>query len=266
MTVERLEVEGLEIVYERAGSGQPLVLLHGFLGCSNVFHSQLRDLSSDYMVVAWDGPGAGRSAEAPDSFRLSDHGRCLGGFLDHLGLGQVHLGGLSWGGVVAQELYNQRPDLVRSLILIDSYAGWAGSFGGEVAAQRLKLSLEDSELSVEEFAGRWAPGMVRKDPPDDVLSTAAAQITEHYRPAGFRNMARSVAEADTRHILSRIHVPTLLVWGQEDQRSPLAVAERIQSAIPRAELIVIPSAGHLSNVEQPEAFNRALLQFLARFK
>jgi pimeloyl-ACP methyl ester carboxylesterase len=82
-----------------------------------------------------------------------------------------------------------------------------------------------------------------------------------FHPVGFRVMSKSSAETDTRDLLPRINVPTLLLWGGDDRRSPMHVAEQLHSAIPAAELAIIPAAGHVSNMEQPEAFNAHIRRF-----
>ena len=91
---------------------------------------------------------------------------------------------------------------------------------------------------------------------------AMADIVSGFHPLGFRLMARSLAENDTMSLLSTIRVPTLLLWGESDQRSPLEVAERFRDAIPDAELAVIPAAGHVSNMEQPDLFTSHVRRFL----
>jgi len=103
--MEQVEITGLRIAYERAGEGPPLLLLQGFVGdARSTWHRQIDNLSDDFTVVAWDVPGAGRSSDPPESFRLPDYADSLAGFLDTLGLGQVHLVGLSFGGALALEV------------------------------------------------------------------------------------------------------------------------------------------------------------------
>ena len=87
------------------------------------------------------------------------------------------------------------------------------------------------------------------------LRDEMASVVSGFHPRGFRLMARTLADNDTNDLLGGIDVPTLLLWGEHDQRSPLSVAEQFRNAIPGAELIVIPRAGHVSNMEQPEAFD-----------
>ncbi len=88
-----------------------------------------------------------------------------------------------------------------------------------------------------------------------------ASVLSDFRPAAFRLAARAAAAADTRDLLGRIEVPTLLLWGEHDARSPVAVGERMRDAIPGARLSVIADAGHMSNLEQPDRFNEEVLEF-----
>src|SRR5215210_1612907 len=125
--VEVLWVNGLEIAYERAGEGPPLVFVHGAAEDGRVWRPQLAALADEFTVVAWDEPGAGRSSDVPVDFGLADYATCLAAVIEALALGPAHVAGLSWGGTVVQELYRHHPGLVATLILIDTYAGWKGS-------------------------------------------------------------------------------------------------------------------------------------------
>jgi pimeloyl-ACP methyl ester carboxylesterase len=95
----------------------------------------------------------------------------------------------------------------------------------------------------------------------DALRAQFSAIVSEFHPVGFRLMSLSSAEMDTRKLLSRIAVPTLVLWGDDDRRSPLHVAKQFAAAIPNAELAIIPNAGHLSNMEQPEVFNAHVRRF-----
>ena len=112
----RAKVGGHTVAYRLAGEGPPLVLLHGFLCDSRVWKQQLMDLSDQFKVVAWDAPGAGLSSDPPDPFTITDWGQCLAEFLDVIGIERAHILGLSWGGVLAQELYRLHPRRVLGLI------------------------------------------------------------------------------------------------------------------------------------------------------
>jgi len=215
--VEQVEIKGLRIAYERAGEGPPLLLLQGFVGdARSTWRRQIDDLSDDFTVVAWDVPGAGRSSDPPELFRLPDYADSLAGFLDTLGLGRVHLVGLSFGGALALEFYRRFPTTVMSLVLAGAYAGWVGSLPSELAEKRLMQSLWASQLPPTEFMATMLPTMFSTAAPNDELDEFAASLTE-FHPAGFRAMARACA-VDLRDVLPEVQVPTLLLYGDEDAR------------------------------------------------
>jgi pimeloyl-ACP methyl ester carboxylesterase len=257
----RVVVEGETIAYRRSGSGPPLVLLHGFLCDSRVWRQQLAELADDFDVVAWDAPGAGLSPDPPDAFTLADWARSLVGFLDALDLGRAHVVGLSWGGLLAQELFRLAPERVGTLVLADTYAGWQGSFSEDAAQRRLTRCERESSLPANEFVRLWVPHeFFSEDVSNDVVEEMET-VVRGFHPVGFRLMARSLAEADTRDLLPTIDVPTLLLWGEEDRRSPLDVARAFEAAIASAELRVIAKAGHVSNMERPREFGAHVRRF-----
>jgi pimeloyl-ACP methyl ester carboxylesterase len=260
--VDHVEVSGLRIAYERRGSGPAVVLLHGFVGdgCST-WSPQLEDLSGDFTVVAWDAPGAGRSADPPATFRSPDYADCLAAFVSALGLGRPHVVGLSSGGVFALELAGRHPDVVRSLVLAGGYAGWAGSLGPAAAEQRLQFCLHAADLPPGEFVDALLPSMFA-DPSAGYAAEFGASM-RGFSPAGFRSMARSCAEADLRHVLGGLGVPTLVLHGEHDVRARRAVADALHDAIPGSRLVVLPGAGHVSSLEAPRQFTREVRDFLA---
>jgi pimeloyl-ACP methyl ester carboxylesterase len=256
----RAEVNGFPVAYRELGEGPPLVLLHGFLSDSRCWRRQLEDLSDGFRVLAWDAPGAGSSSDPPDPFTTADWARCLAGLLDLLGIESAHILGLSWGGILAQEFYRSYPDRVRTLILCDTYAGWKGSLPESACKKRLQRCYLESSLSPEEFVPRWVPEFFTEAASDD-LKEEMAEVVSEFHPLGFRLMAKSSADTDTTDLLPDIGVPTLLVWGDGDRRSPMSIAERFRDAIPDAELVVIANAGHVSNMEQPEKFDARVRRF-----
>jgi pimeloyl-ACP methyl ester carboxylesterase len=237
-----------------------LVLLHGFLCDSRVWRRELEDLSDRFRVVAWDAPGAGASDDPSETFTIIDWARALASFLDAIGMERAYLLGLSWGGLLAQELYRLDPSRVLGLILADTYAGWKGSLGEVLSAQRLARCERESLLPPDEFVGRWVPVEFFTAASPELEDEMAAVVAD-FHPLGFRLMARALADADTTDLLPTVDVATLLLWGDGDRRSPLEVAEAFRSAIPGATLAVIPRAGHVSNMEQPEAFDAEVRRF-----
>lgn len=260
--MDQIEIAGLSIAFERRGDGPELLLLHGGFGLdSRSWSRQLEALSDEFTVVAWDAPGVGRSSDPPGHFRMPDYADCVAGFIAGLGLDRPHVVGLSYGGALALELYGRHPTIPRTLVLAGAYAGWAGSLPDEVVEQRLQRLLEESRRPAAEWVPAYVPGMLTEAAPQDMVDEIVALMCD-VRPFGNRVMLQGMAEADLRDVLPRIEVPTLLLYGDVDQRSPLPVAEDLHAQIPGSTLVVLPGVGHLSNVEAADQFNRAVRDFL----
>jgi pimeloyl-ACP methyl ester carboxylesterase len=260
--MDSVDVGGLTIGFERAGAGPPVVLLNGYVGDGpRTWRHQLDGLADEFTVVAWDAPGSGRSSDPPASFRMPDYADCLAGFVDALGLGRCHVAGLSFGGTVAIELHHRHPEVAASLVLAGAYAGWAGSLAPEEAQHRLDQALALADQPPDRLVAALAPTMLSPSAPAGARDEIAAVVSA-FHPAGFRSMARAVAEADLREALTEIGVPTLLLYGDEDVRAAPAVAEALHAAIPGSSLVFLRGAGHVCCIEAPEAFNRELRRFL----
>jgi pimeloyl-ACP methyl ester carboxylesterase len=257
--VEVVRANGLEVAYDRVGEGPPLVFVHGAAEDARIWQPQLAALGDDFTVVAWDEPGAGRSSDVPADFRLADYAGCLAALIDALDLGPAHVAGVSWGGTVAQELYRCHPELLATLILVDTYAGWKGSLSEDEVRIRVEGVRQMLAAPVGGFDATL-PGLFGGEPPAEfvpLLEEMAADV----RPDSMRTALLLMAETDQRDLLPRITVPTLLIWGELDARSPLTVAHQFENAIPDAKLVVIPGAGHVSNLERPGPFNDAVRKF-----
>ncbi|MGW7207341.1 alpha/beta fold hydrolase [Streptomyces sp. NPDC054837] len=254
-----VQVGGLEIVYDHVGQGPPLVLVHGAAVYARVWQPQLSGLADEFMVVAWDEPGSGRSSGIPPGFGLADYADCLAALIEELRLGPAHVAGLSWGGTVVLELYRRHPSLVRTLLLADTYAGWKGSLPPEEVAARVEGVERMLAVPREQF-DPTLPGLFAGDPPAEFVPLLDAMARDA-RPETLRAQLSMMAGADQNDLLPAITVPTLLLWGELDARSPLSVAHAFREAIPGAELVVLPGAGHVSNLERPQDFNRAVRAF-----
>jgi len=257
--MESIQTAGLEIAYERAGRGPPIFLLHGALGNHRLWKPQIDGLAEDFTVVAWDEPGAGGSSDLPAEFGLPDYARCLAAVIEEVGLGPGHIAGLSWGGVVAIELHAQRSDLVESLILADTYAGWKGSLPAEEVSARVE-GVRQMLAAPEKGLERGFPGLFGASPPAEAASLIE-QAAAGARHESMRIQVDLIADADQRSLLPLIAVPTLLIWGEDDARSPLTVARQFNEAIVGSELVIIPGTGHVSNLERPDLFNAAVRDF-----
>jgi pimeloyl-ACP methyl ester carboxylesterase len=261
--MDQVDVDGLRISYERAGSGPAPVLVHGFIGDGrSTWSAQLDDLSDEFTVVAWDAPCCGESSDPPETFRMADFADCLAGFIDAAGLEHPHVLGHSFGTTLALELCHRHPSKVRSLVLVGAYAGWAGSLPAEEVQRRLDFALASADAVQK---GGWdptaMPGLF-----SDVLPAERAEeliaVMSQIRPPATRAMAYALAEADLRKALADIHAPTLLVYGEADERSTVEVGRDLHESIPGSTLTVLPGLGHECQLEAAGVFDAAIRSFL----
>jgi pimeloyl-ACP methyl ester carboxylesterase len=256
-----VEAAGRRLAYWSAGAGPPVVLLHGGWSDGREWWPQLDGLSDEFTVIAWDAPGCGGSSDPPEPFGVTDYADAAAALIAALGIGPVHLVGLSFGGALAIEVQRRHPGLVRSLVLASAYAGWAGSLPPEVVADRLARALAEADRPPQEWAAGYLPGFFAS-PVAPATTDEVLRIMHDCRSAGVKAMVRAFAEADLRDALPGIAVPTLLLYGERDQRAPLSVADALRASIPLAQLVVLPDVGHCTNLEAPDAFNREVRTFL----
>jgi pimeloyl-ACP methyl ester carboxylesterase len=206
----RVEVGGLSIAYERAGSGPPVVLAHGFVGDGvSTRGRQIDALADEFTVVAWDAPGAGGSDDPPNGFGMDEYADCFAAFLRALCNEPAHLVGLSFGGALVLATFQRHDDIASSLTLVSGHAGWLGSLGPADAQQRLTRSLEVSELPADEFTAAMLPSMFSPSATDEMVASFVDSVRA-FRPAGLRAMARASFE-DQSHVLPEVDVPVLLL-------------------------------------------------------
>lgn len=259
--MDYVDAAGQRIGFRREGAGPPLVLLHGAVADSRVWRVELESFADVFTVVAWDAPGCGGSADPPPDFRMADFADALADLLDALDLAPAHVLGHSWGSTLALELYLRRPSAVRSLILVGAYAGWAGSLPASEVQRRLQFALQVADLGRHAFDPRSMRGLFSDAMPPE-RAEELASIMRDARPAGTRAMAKALAETDLRDALPTIGVPTLVVCGDADERSPLNVGRKLQSAIPGSTLAVLSGLGHECYLESADTFDAEVRRFL----
>jgi pimeloyl-ACP methyl ester carboxylesterase len=255
-------VSGLKITYRVAGSGEPLILLHGGFGFdSRSWGPQFDALDDEFNLVAWDAPGCGGSDDPPESFCMEDYADTLAGFVRALGLPRPHVLGLSFGGALALALYGRHPSLPGSLILAGAYAGWAGSLPADEVQRRVQLISQEATQPPQDWLPKYLPGMLTESAPREMAEQTLA-LMSGIHPRASLTMLRAMANADLRGILPDIDIPTLVLHGELDARSPLAVGKELHRNIPASQLVVLPGVGHLSNIEAADAFNDEVRTFL----
>jgi pimeloyl-ACP methyl ester carboxylesterase len=257
---------GVEIAYEVSGSRGPVILLtHGFTVTLRMWDPTVAALvQAGWRVVTWDVRGHGLTAtpEEPSLYSLDRVIDDLAALLDHLELDQVVMGGLSFGGYLSLAFWVAHRDRVQALVLADTGPGYRNADAREAWNQ----------AAVERAADIDARGVTALESSGAAGSNAAVQgqvgFDRHRSLAGLSLAVRGfLTQHDGRvmEALPKIRVPTLILVGEQDE--PFRKASDVMTAkIEGAEQVVIPDAGHVANLDQPEAFNQALLGFLKRFR
>lgn len=250
-----------KLAFRRAGSGAPLLLLHGALSDGREWRDQVAGLSDEFDVIAWDAPGCGGSDDDPPMTGMADYADAVADLVAELGLESVQLCGLSFGGGLALAVYERHPGIVRSLVLASAYAGWRGSLPPEEVEARRARVHGDLDRPPATWIDSYLPGFFAGPVPPETRDLVR-EIMLDVRPAGTRPMLDAFADADLRAVLPTITVPTLLIHGTADVRAPRPVVDALHAGIPHSELSLLPGVGHACNLEAPEAFNTELRRFL----
>ncbi len=262
-SLDVLDVDATPTAWREVGSGPRVaVLLHGLGGSRIAWRPQLGPLSAHHRVVAWDGPGYGASApiSAPTFDAFADRAAELIRTVSPDA--PVDLVGMSFGGMIAQYTTHRFPELVRTLTLLCTSPafGLDGTDPVEWRAARL--------AGLETFGSPAAAAPA-------ILASLAGPDAAHVVPEAVEAMARvpmdglltslaTITAHDSRAILSTIKTPTLVLVGERDDETPPAYAQAIVDLMPNARLVVIPGAGHLLNLEAPDAVNEAIAQHWER--
>ncbi|MFZ3474450.1 alpha/beta fold hydrolase [Streptomyces sp. 4.24] len=259
---------GVTLFFEDLGprDGAPVILIHGHPFNRTMWAPQTAALTAaGYRVIAPDLRGYGESPVVPGKTLLADFADDLAALLDRLGVEQAVVGGVSMGGQIAMEMRLRHPGLVRALVLSDSSSP-AETEEGKAFRLNLaeRLLREGMKPYTDEVIDKMlAPYNVTAMPEAAAKVTAMMYATA---PEGAAAALRGRAERpDYAPVLAALpaEVPCLIIVGRDDVYTPVAEAESLHALVPHSVLTVVEQAGHLPGVEQPEAFNTALLEFLA---
>lgn len=249
--------------YDDLGEGDvPVIFLHGFPFDKTMWQGQLEFLKTDYRVITCDIRGFGKSADEVSSLSMDLFSEDLIAFMDTLQIEKAIICGLSMGGFIALNAIQRFPDRFEALILCDTQCIADTT---EAKATRYAIIEDIAENGVTDFN----EGFIKKVFHSDSISHKK-ELVESLRKVVFANSPNIISmgltalaeRAETCAALGGIRVPTLIICGREDAVTPLAQSESMHAAIEGSVLQVIDDAGHVSNLEQPQLFNKYLLDFL----
>jgi 3-oxoadipate enol-lactonase len=252
-------INGIDTAYRDEGAGQPILFIHAFPLHSAIWEHQIAAFSPHHRLIAPDLRGLGATARGSGAASLDQYADDLAALLDHLGIENATVAGLSMGGYISFALWRRHRERVAALILADTRAG-ADSEEGKLSREKnAKLAEEQGPGAI---ADQMLPKLLSPKAPA-ALRDQVRGIIESNDRAGIAAALRAMAaRPDSTPLLATIDVPTLVIVGAEDALTPPSEAEAMFDAIPGCRLAELPAAGHLSNMEAPEAFNAAVAEFL----
>jgi 3-oxoadipate enol-lactonase len=264
-TASVLNVNGIDLAYSDVGAGnRPVLLVHGHPFDRTMWQPQIDFLKSSYRVVVPDLRGYGQSSLPRESreTRLETFAADCLALTDALGIRTFVLGGLSMGGQIVLEMFRQAPDRIDALLLADTFAGLD-------SPQRKQLRFTTADrLEQDGMAGYAREELTKMITPANAeqLPHVAAHVTKMMTsapPSGAAAALRGRAQRiDYLPLLAQIRIPTLIVVGREDVYTPVALAEQLLQGISGSMLAIIDEAGHMPNLERPDAFNQVLGSWL----
>jgi pimeloyl-ACP methyl ester carboxylesterase len=261
-----VQLNDVNIYYESHGSGFPLVLVYGLGGKTGMWAGQIDAFAPPYRFIVWDPRGHGKSESPPHwkQYGLQIAAEDLHGLLNHLGIEQAYVGGLSMGGGIAACFAVAHPERVRALLIMDSNS----ASGLPMAAAMRTMRHKTIELAETCGMEAVADYMLETNPNLRIQADASPAARQRLRrmfldlhPTGYANTVRAMLEETfPTEQLATLTMPTLVLVGEEDPA--LEAARLTHRMIPGSQFVIVPKAGHTSNLDCPEAFNASVLAFL----
>lgn len=249
---------------EVQGSGPPVIFLHGIGGNRLNWQRQVAALSSSFTCIAWDARGYGDSDDYDGPLQFSDFGDDMARVLDHFGIARAHFVGLSMGARILMDFAPRYLDRVATLTLCDCFYGFANALSPD--KQREYIELRERPLlegkTFADLAPRLVDSLVSENCPAPIREELHRSILQLRVDSYLKTLRASTTfnQQDTLHLLE---MPIQLIFGSEDRLTPPEIGEDMMGMLADARLAILDGAGHLSNLETPEAFNHVLAAFLA---
>ncbi len=267
-----MRLPGAEVNYAEIGEGEPILFVHGLGGCWRNWLENLPHFGRTNRAIALDLPGFGDSPMPSWQIDMPAYGRLIHDFCEKLGIDRVAaLVGNSMGGFVSTEAIVERPSRFEKLVLVSA----AGISFAEAEGRRLEASVSLFEAGVAFLGGprrlwvnrpkgrEFAFGRIFHYPNRVRPELLREQMEPGIGAPGFADAIRAIGGYDTRHRLTEIEIPTLVVWGLRDRVVPVEAAIGYHRLIPDSRLELFERTGHVPQMERPARFNALLDEFLA---
>jgi 3-oxoadipate enol-lactonase len=260
----KVEGNGIRIEYDIQGEGPWVVMSHSLACTSAMWDDQVRTLSSRYKVLCFDTRGHGGTDAPAGAYTLAQLSDDLHALLGKLNVTSPHFVGLSMGGMIGMTYALAHPGVFKSLVLCDTSSRIPAE-AKPIWEERIKVATtQGMQPLLDSTLKRWftEPYLAKGGP---VLDKVKKMILNTPAP-GYAGCCHAIPQINLTDKLGAIECPVQIIVGDKDAGTPVAMSEAIHRAIPGSELVIIPDASHLSNMEQPERFDAALTGFLGRVK
>ena len=256
----RIRSNGIDIHCEISGSGPWLMLSHSLCCDGSMWQPQMAALERRFSVLRFDTRGHGGSDAPAGAYSFEQLTDDVLGLLDALQIERTHFCGLSMGGMIGQHMALKAPQRIGRMVLADTTSRMPAE-AAPLWAERIRIATEQGMAPlVQPTLERWFTAPYRAAHPEVMANIGA--LIRSTPIAGYVGCAQAIARIDVTDRLHGVKAPTLVIVGSDDLGTPPAMSEAIAAAIPGARLEVIADASHLSNIEQAQAFNTLLLDFL----
>ncbi len=258
----KANINGMTIGYTDQGNGTPLIFIHAFPLSKAMWQPQVDALQDAYRVITIYIGGHGESDIVLWNDSLNDYAKNVIHLLDHLGISQAVFVGLSMGGYTLFSIYRRYANRVKGLVLADTRAQADSEEGKAGRRSMAEVAFKDGASAIADIMlpKLLAPTTFQHRP--ELVEQVRQMILQTPESGIVVDLVAMAARPDSTDLLSMITCPTLVIVGEKDQATPVEESQYITQRIPEARLVIIPEAGHLSNFEQPVAFNQAVQSFL----
>ncbi|MFN7003466.1 MAG: alpha/beta fold hydrolase [Roseinatronobacter sp.] len=248
----------MDLPYLRAGSGKPLVLVHGYLGGSAQWTDQITTFSASHDVIAPGLPGFGQAAALPGPRRIAEFAAVVMGCIDRLGLGTFTLLGHSMGGMIVQEIAARHTDRIDGLVLYGTGPlGLMPDRFEPIETSMARLEAEGVSATADRISATWF-----RDGAAGAGYLPTRDIARMADPQAARNALMAMRDWDGRAALANLPRRCRIIWGDQDRSYRWPQVNDLWIGIPGAQLAVIPGASHAAHMEKPTLFNAVLQDFL----
>jgi 3-oxoadipate enol-lactonase len=258
----KAKINGIDAYYEIHGKeGAPWLTLSHSLACSvRMWDEQIASFKDRYRILAYDTRGHGNSGAPAGDYTLEQLADDLKGLLDHLKISKTHYCGLSMGGMIGQTFALKYPGILQTLVLADTSSRIPPEVG-PMWEERIRVArTQGMQPLVQPTLERWFTPAYRSAHPETM--TRVGKLIADTPVAGYVGCCRAIPKLNLTDRLKEIKVPIQIIVGADDQGTPVAMSQAIHENAPGSRLDILPQAAHLSNIEQPAAFDRALREFL----